>query len=1046
MKKIVGILIFLTLLGSLITMASIVSSNEGGLTSTIGVFTPGPIHGEGDNAFTGGSILSNGTVVMAPWDSSNVGLYIPSTETYFQGPSRIDLNAGAFIDAVTLQNDTVILIPNNSPHIGIYEPITNTFIQGPDTPGGFYTGILLDNGTVILLPRTGDNFGFYDPVEGTFTLGLAHGVTGNWGGGALLQDGRIILCPATTDFFGVYDTNEDTFSTIAHGKNSDFSLYHGASAIGNRAICTPFRAAAEPVYFEGDTNQLVFGSQHGQGGNAFRGDPIILSNSPYYILPPSSADNIALPRYDLVNPDFILGPSHGMGSDAFWGGIELNNGDVLLIPRGSDRIGIYSPPSDKFGSGAYTDIPHELSIIEDSDIELLHRARIAVNRGEEGNFLITYGILKSNGQREVRSIFTNDGGISWTTPSTVDFTTTNIDARAEPNSISWVKDNTWILCYYIARPNDPGTHAFARVAKSTNNGETWEILLDQQTEHSNMGRTCDIGVSRSNPDHLVMAWSQGNLGRDRCGPLDTFFSKDTGSTWSVFEYNQDQSHDQGSRSISVNVISLEPTPLLSITKAGPACSGSNGFAVDSWCNESEGDICEEGEWGVRVTTDSWENLLHSNAALNNDGSGGFSFFSNRGSESIFSRQWEGDQWEIGSGNEIFDVEGFSPGWITFNYQGSNTWGGLFESSDGRLYGFGTQDGENWGASIINGVTITTPTNAEGFHDLAWEPLTGDLIGVLSENSENLYLLRLGEGLGLPEFIRPVIINSPDSVSNIQSFTVLVQLLDQDDNPVPNRQVALISDPPVIGVIQMTDSSGIATFSGLNIAQTGTYQLIAVDQDGATDTTQIVVTPPTLPPGTTPDIGEGSNFEKVAIASGFNIGALQFLTWIILFFGIAALAFSMTRNPLLSIMISLPLSIGIGVIWGIMQIWVMQIMIFTFGAIWVFLGPRAGESINTPVKIMITWMIYFIFTGLIVANDTSLIPDIPIIEPTRERGFFGTIADSVIVIINIVWVGLSFAFQILTFGIGNVPTFIRLLLIAITNPPLLWAAIRMIRGN
>ena len=48
-------------------------------------YTSGPAHGEGGNAFTGAAPLPDGRVVLAPRDSSNVGLSSPYTVAQWPG-------------------------------------------------------------------------------------------------------------------------------------------------------------------------------------------------------------------------------------------------------------------------------------------------------------------------------------------------------------------------------------------------------------------------------------------------------------------------------------------------------------------------------------------------------------------------------------------------------------------------------------------------------------------------------------------------------------------------------------------------------------------------------------------------------------------------------------------------------------------------------------------------------------------------------------------------------------------------------------------------
>jgi len=50
------------------------SSNVGLFDPSDNSYTSGPAHGEGGNAFIGATVLPDGRAVFAPFDSSNVGI------------------------------------------------------------------------------------------------------------------------------------------------------------------------------------------------------------------------------------------------------------------------------------------------------------------------------------------------------------------------------------------------------------------------------------------------------------------------------------------------------------------------------------------------------------------------------------------------------------------------------------------------------------------------------------------------------------------------------------------------------------------------------------------------------------------------------------------------------------------------------------------------------------------------------------------------------------------------------------------------------------
>jgi len=128
-----------------------------------GGFVTGDTHGMGDNAFWGGVLLDDGTVVMIPYYSDNVGLYDPSTDTFNTGDTH-GMGDYAFSGGVLLDDGTVVMIPYNSDNVGLYDPSTDTFNTG-DTHGmgnnAFRGGVLLDDGTVVMIPFKNDNVGLY---------------------------------------------------------------------------------------------------------------------------------------------------------------------------------------------------------------------------------------------------------------------------------------------------------------------------------------------------------------------------------------------------------------------------------------------------------------------------------------------------------------------------------------------------------------------------------------------------------------------------------------------------------------------------------------------------------------------------------------------------------------------------------------------------------------------------------------------------------------------------------------------------------------------
>jgi len=78
----------------------------------------GPAHGEGSGAFRGATLSPDGRVVFAPFDSSNVGIFDPSTDSYTSGPAHGE-GSSAFQGATLAPDGRVVFAPTDSSNVGI---------------------------------------------------------------------------------------------------------------------------------------------------------------------------------------------------------------------------------------------------------------------------------------------------------------------------------------------------------------------------------------------------------------------------------------------------------------------------------------------------------------------------------------------------------------------------------------------------------------------------------------------------------------------------------------------------------------------------------------------------------------------------------------------------------------------------------------------------------------------------------------------------------------------------------------------------------------
>jgi len=78
----------------------------------------GPAHGEGGGAFMGAALAPDGRVILAPFGSSNVGIFDPSDNSYTSGPAHGE-GGNAFMGAALAPDGRVIFAPFDSSNVGI---------------------------------------------------------------------------------------------------------------------------------------------------------------------------------------------------------------------------------------------------------------------------------------------------------------------------------------------------------------------------------------------------------------------------------------------------------------------------------------------------------------------------------------------------------------------------------------------------------------------------------------------------------------------------------------------------------------------------------------------------------------------------------------------------------------------------------------------------------------------------------------------------------------------------------------------------------------
>ena len=146
-------------------------------------------------AFIGGTALQNDRVVFAPYNNLNVGIFDPNNTTqtpdgtYISGPAHGEGlgstdGGGAFGGAEILDNGQVVFIPYNSDNVGIFNPDTDTYTSGVthgENSQAFNGATILDNGRIVAAPLQSDNIGIIFIEKSQFLLrnpetGITEGV------------------------------------------------------------------------------------------------------------------------------------------------------------------------------------------------------------------------------------------------------------------------------------------------------------------------------------------------------------------------------------------------------------------------------------------------------------------------------------------------------------------------------------------------------------------------------------------------------------------------------------------------------------------------------------------------------------------------------------------------------------------------------------------------------------------------------------------------------------------------------------------------------
>ena len=149
----------------------------------------------------------------------------------------------------------VLLVPNQSSTIGLYDPTDDSFVRGPHiSSGGFSGGVLCPNGKVVLVPDRATTAVVFDPSTNTATT--ATRLATGFRGGVLLRDGRVAFVPHSSNvtsgvmlYDPVGDQTQRDWSCCPNeppvfNPTPDYGAYYGAVVLPNGTVAlVPYDAA-----------------------------------------------------------------------------------------------------------------------------------------------------------------------------------------------------------------------------------------------------------------------------------------------------------------------------------------------------------------------------------------------------------------------------------------------------------------------------------------------------------------------------------------------------------------------------------------------------------------------------------------------------------------------------------------------------------------------------------------------------------------------------------------------------------------------------------
>lgn len=297
------------------------------------------------NKFKGAVQVSDTLAVLAPFGSSVVGLFDPTTHVLSDGVAH-GQGASAYCSPLLLSNGRVLLTPYNASNVAIYDSTDDSItIMNHDaltTAAAYFSSILLSNGTAFFVPYVDTHIRIYDADLDAWACEVAHGKGLYPFLGAIeLTGGTVVMSPFKSANIGLFNTNNNQYSDgPAHGKDSD-AFCNVLLLQNGKVLLIPYSSTHLGLY-DPDTNTYADGPAHGESTPAF--SAAIELQSGLIALIPYASNYFGI--YDPVANTYTRSIAHGMTNASFNGIVLLSDNRLLMIPNTNSGILMYEHERD----------------------------------------------------------------------------------------------------------------------------------------------------------------------------------------------------------------------------------------------------------------------------------------------------------------------------------------------------------------------------------------------------------------------------------------------------------------------------------------------------------------------------------------------------------------------------------------------------------------------------------------------------------------------------------------------------------------------------